>query len=360
MKNIKLYKKDSDYQSNKVTLPKVHVACSEDTGNVFFGGIKKVVDYITEEEYGSAVFNVFKSAGWIPESATKMGVNVAKKITSIGTLFHNNTEITDATFLRYFTGLSSLSSSSGFVGCISLVRAAIPVNVTGSTTSDTDVFNNCNKLEYVEICEGVTELARGFLKSSGIAEGVIVKYPSTLTMLPTNFCQRARGVNNTIDLRNTSIVTIGNDVFKDGLEVTHAYFPSTLTSVGEDLFYTASNLQYIEFNSDTSLNLGGYSLGRNGSGEVSCVVNFKNDIPITMGNNMGYAINAKCYIIFHSTTAPVIGSNFYFTSRNSTEIYVPSEAIETYKAISNLSSFVNRIYAIGGEEWAAAGLSQYE
>lgn len=359
MKYIKIYNTDAAYQIALASLPEIHVAYSIDNDSLHFGGVKKVVDYITEEEYGTAVFDVFRTQGWIAEDAHVMSVQEAKAVTDLGRAFYNNTEIEDATFLRYFTGLTDLTAYSagqwkGFNGCTNLKKIVIPRDISGGSDLCAQGI-----LEYVEILEGVTAVGQ-LLRASSATTGCIVVFPSTLTGLASSAFARITSADGVLDLRHTSITSIGNSVFYRSLSNKEVYLPSTLTRIGTGFMNITTGLEYIEFNSDTSLTIGDDCVGRDPNATYTNItVNFKNDIPITIGNKFGYGINKKSNVIFHSTTPPTIGTDFFSRSRSSTEIYVPVGHVSDYEAVANLSNFVGRIYEIGGEEWTAAGLDKY-
>lgn len=345
MESIKLYKNEAEYQSNSTTLPTTHVALCEDEGTVMYGGKKKVVDYFTEEEYGSALFNVFRAQGWIPQDATTMNIYQMSLVNSLGTAFANNTELTDATFLRYFTGLSSLNVQSAFSGCTNLERIVIPCNVTaGGDFSST-------KMKYVELLEGVTMTCNNFLDSSADrTTGCIVKFPSTYSTPYINNFNRIKSGTGIMDLRHTKIVSIKTNFMFGCYHDREFYMPSTLKTIGTQFMYRLNDtVKYIEFNSDTSLSINNDSVSRDANtvtANGSLTVNFKNDIPITIGNKFGYGAKGTCVVIFHSTTLPTIGTDFFYTSRNSARIYVPDTMVEDYKGIANLANFVDRIFPL--------------
>lgn len=363
MKSIKIYNSDTEYQSAISTLPPIHVAKVKSVNNdvINFGGMKKVVDYITEEDYGTHIFDVFRAQGWIASDAHVMTMQEAKAIKQLGTAFYNDTEITDATFLRYFTGLTILSAyySGGwkdFCGANNVVKAVIPINVTGAY----DLFRGNTALQYIEVLEGVTSISQ-LATGGNSTTGITFKLPSTLTEITGTSFQRC-GME-TVDLRNTSLDTIASNFCYYANSTKEVYFPATLTSLGSTIFKQISSGKYIEFNSNTELTIGNDCFGRDTAASASVVVNFKNNIPVTVGNNFAYGLgNAsnKSYVIFHSTTVPTIGTGFFNNSKASTEIYVPEGCISDYEAVANLSNFVGRIYEIGSTEWTNAGLDQYE
>lgn len=343
MESIKLYKNEAAYQSNSATLPTTHVALCEDEGTVFYGGKKKVVDYITEEEYGSAVFNVFRTRGWISEDAIRMSLVQAASITTLNNAFKSNTGITDATFLRYFTGLTSLSNSD-FNGCTNLEKIVIPCNIA----SGVDILNGSSKMKYVEILEGVEALTNQLLRNSCDSNGCVVKFPSTITQIPGYSFSRVKSGEGVLDLRHTKINLIGQTSLQRLLWDNEIYLPSTLQTISNDaMVIVGAGLQYVEFNSETTLSIGNGCLNSSGaSASDNLVINFKNDIPITIGNTFGANIKHTCSVIFHSTTLPTIGTSFFNTAAARTSIYVPDEMVEDYKGIANLANFVSRIYPL--------------
>lgn len=353
MKSIKIYNTNEEYQINKVTLPTAHVAYSKD-GILHYGGKKKASGVITEEEYGSDVFDIFKAQGWIDQNATYMTSGQAASITALGTAFYQNTEITDATFLRYFKGLTDWGS--GFQDCTNLKRIVIPTNITSTTVN---LVANCS-LEYAEILEGVTNMGSRFLKGGGNdSSGCLVKFPSTLTTI-SGF-SNVKGEDNIIDLRDTNITSITSSSMYTLSNVEKVYLPETLTSIGDDVMQAVRAIKYIEYNSNVSLTIGGNGFARNPSYTPSnIVVNFKNNIPLTIGTAFAFAASGTNYCIFHSTTPPTIGTNFFSRSGANSSIFVPEGCVSAYEAVANLSRFVGKTYEIGGTEWTNAGLDQYE
>ena len=343
MESIKLYKNEAEYQSNSITLPTTHVALCKDEGTVMYGDKKKVVDYITEEEYGSAVFNVFRAQGWIPQDATTMNVYQASLVKNLGTAFANNTEITDITFLRYFSGLTVLNINTSFSGCTNIERAVIPRTITSGAD-----FSSTTKMKYIELLEGVTSCWSLLRDSGDSTSGCLVKFPSTLTAIYDYCFYRIRGENGIIDLRHTKVSSIGSSFMYYCLWTSEIYMPTTLKSIGNEFVSKVnSTLKYVQFDSEESISIGTNCLSKDPYNYMTSVtINFKNDIPITIGNTFGYSAKGTCVVIFHSTTLPTIGTNFFYTSRGTTKIYVPDEMVEDYKGIANLANFVNRIYPL--------------
>lgn len=376
MKSIKSYSTTADYSAAIQSLPDVYVAMTKDDKQLHFGGMKKVINnVITEDVYGKAVFDVFREQGWIDENATVMTKAQAASITSLNLAFLNNTEIEDGSFLQYFTSLTSFAERGngftvgGFNGCTNLKKVIIPNVPLYAPSAGDQSLQNCTSLEYIEFAEGITVIPKKFGASAGHrTNGTIFVFPTTLTTIEDNNLQYCG--HDVLDLKNTSLERIGTDFIYYPLDCEEIYFPSTLTSLGNTVACSGTNIKYVEFNSTTSLSIGDNCFGRDKTKTYSFeVFNFKNNIPITIGNNFGFGPIPKtktCRVIFHSTTVPTIGSGFFNETNGNnslsgtTEIYVPAESINDYKAIANLSNFVDRIYAIGGTEWTAAGLDQYE
>lgn len=358
MESIKLYATALDYETDKVNLPTVHVTKSEDDGVAHYGGMKEVIDNpISEEIYGTAVFDVFREQGWIAQDVHIMTKKQAASITYLNKAFLDNDEIEDATFLKYFTSLAQFPNPVGFIvggfnDCNNLKKVIIP-NVP---IYNAVAFRGC-PLEYIEFSEGITTIPSQFCPNANTTIGLRFVLPSTLVSIGNStfaYC----GLE-TVDLRHTSLTTIGSSFIYYGLNCKEVYFPETLTSLGESFARRAAKLEYIEFNSTTSLTIGENCYARENNVAYSpVVINFKNNIPITIGNVFGGYNRNKCIVIFHSTTVPTIGTSFFLNS-STTEIYVPVGCVSQYEATENYSRFVGRIYEIGGEEWTAAGLDKY-
>ena len=137
------------------------------------------------------------------------------------------------------------------------------------------------------------------------------------------------------------ITSIGNRAFQYCTSLTSVTIPSSVTSIDNSAFDSCTSLTNIDIPSGvTSI---GSSVFQGCTGLTSIV------IPSTMTLIGGYAFN-NCRnltsITVKSTTPPTLGSSA-FDSTNNCPIYVPPEAVETYKAASGWSTYASRIYAIG-------------
>lgn len=299
MKNIKIYNTDAAYQIALASLPEIHVAYSKDNGSLHFGGVKKAVDYITEEEYGTAVFDVFRAQGWIAEDAHVMSLAEAAKIETIGSAFAGNTGLTDATFIKYFKGLTEFPArNTGFYNCTNLKKVYVPF-----ITENRQPFYNSKAIVDVEVAEGVTAFPYNFIPSRNF---ININFPNSLVAIYNNNSYILNA--EVLDLRNTQLDSIGDSFINGAGKTKTIFFPETLTSIGND-----------------------------------CM------------RNLGI-IN----IIFCSAVPPTIGTYFAYSNRTNVKIFVPEGCVSDYEAVANLSNFVGRIYEIGGTEWTNAGLDQYE
>lgn len=92
----------------------------------------------------------------------------AKQVTSLGSVFKNNSTIRKFNELAYFHGLTSLVNGE-FVGCTSLMDIVIPSNVTriGTTISGNWTFSGCTSLSGLTILSGDEELTLDMFSCNG-------------------------------------------------------------------------------------------------------------------------------------------------------------------------------------------------
>ena len=85
----------------------------------------------------------------------------AKAITSIGTIFANNTSITKFNELAYFKGLTTLNEGN-FAGCTNLTDIVIPSNVTSigrlQSSGSNIIFRGCSNLSGLTLLSGEESL----------------------------------------------------------------------------------------------------------------------------------------------------------------------------------------------------------
>lgn len=150
MKYLKKYATEADYSAEKISIPTPNVVYVAETNKLYYN--PEVGDiYAFTQESNPELMAFCYAQGWaaIPEAIT---YEECTAVTDIGTLFQNNTVITDLTDLKWFTGLASITH---------------------------DAFYRMTAVTAIKIPEGVTTIGRGaFYGTSALKT---VDCPSTIT-----------------------------------------------------------------------------------------------------------------------------------------------------------------------------------
>jgi len=118
-------------------------------------------------------------ANWDKNGDGKLQEDEAAIVTTLGTAFQNNTEITTFNELRYFTGLTNISLSA-FYNCTALTSVIIPTNVT---IINNHAFRGCSSLKKIVIPDGVTSIGTyAFYGCSGLK---FIEIPGSVTSIGT-------------------------------------------------------------------------------------------------------------------------------------------------------------------------------
>lgn len=170
----------------------------------------------------------------------------AKRVTNLGGVFQNNTQIVSFDELEYFTGLTILNYYANtaygtFRNCTNLKSVVLPSSV--KTLYST--FTGCSNLESVGSLENVETLSNNaFYGCSKLAINVYM--PKLNSISSTAFMHS--GITKISSLGNlTSIPSAGgnNGVFRNCKHLTEVVLPSSLTSIGNYAFCGCSNLSSI-------------------------------------------------------------------------------------------------------------------
>ena len=158
-----------------------------------------------------------------------------------------------------------------------------------------------------------------------------IKFPQSLISTGANVfkCETRRVIGN-VDITSSSITSINSSVFYGLACNCDLICPSNMTTIGTYANYNGCFNNVILPASITSIQ--NYAFGASSSQALS---NF-------------YMRN----MVFEGTKPPTIGTNViagqHFT--NGLKIYVPDEAVEAYKAVSNLSKYADIIYPMSQKD----------
>lgn len=219
---------------------------------------------------------------WDTDGDGELSKAEAAAVTSLGTAFKQNNNITSFKELRFFTSLTSISTEA-FYQCKSLTEVEIPENVksidkkafcdcwvlenvvlpVGVTYIGVSAFQGC-KLTSITIPEGVTSIGKYAFYCSGLTDIIV---PSTVTYWGTlEFCQCNYLVSATILGKPTSLaatfasckklehanipesVTTLETTFNDCINLKSIFIPKSVTSIATgstSVFYNCYNLEEI-------------------------------------------------------------------------------------------------------------------
>lgn len=167
------------------------------------------------------------------------------------------------------------------------------------------------------------------LNSSAFAyvqpESLDYRFPDSLTSMGQSvFKQDFRKEVNSLDLSNVKMATLNSYTFQNVGFNCDFELPSIVTTVGS-YFNQSGTFNNIRIPA-TCTNL-----------QTEC-----------FGSNTTYPIDSFRLqtVTFESETPPVFGTKVFATQhvRNNFKIYVPDNAVEAYKAVDNLSPYVDHIF----------------
>ena len=257
-------------------------------------------------------------ANWDTSGDGELSLVEAAAVTSLGTLFKENTTIQTFHELKYFTGLTSIESNA-FYHCSGLTQILIPNSVT---SIGEQAFLNCSGLTSIIIPNGVTSIgARAFYGCLGLTSIIIpngvtsiggaafyncsgltsVNIPNSVTSIGTQsfaHCSDLISIvvesgNTVYDSRNNCNAIIKTAANELVVGCKNTIIPNSVTSIGAFAFdYCSSLTSIIIPNSVTSI---GAAAFRGCDGLTSVTVEW--ETPITIPSNVfSNYTNATLYV----------------------------------------------------------------
>ena len=195
---------------------------------------------------GTAAFIPFKddnvkalcvNAGWDTNGDGKISMAEAAAVTSLGTVFKWNTDITSFNELQYFTGLTKINSSA-FALCSNLASVILPETLT---EIEHNAFEGCKKLTSIVFPEGLTAIGYSAFYNCDIKSVFI---PASVESIGTNVFGKCRNLTSiVVDDANTvfdsrggcdAIIVTASNTLKEGCRYT--VIPNSVTAIYTSAF----------------------------------------------------------------------------------------------------------------------------
>lgn len=252
--------------------------------HTFQDSAEHIITLDSEEEYSLRQTSPVMSYGVFKENAA--AVNLSDIIFGA--------KVKEIQGVSRYPGLKSVSMADGadrnlpaqaFFGCSILEN----VELKDVATIGSQAFYNCYALRNLIIHEGLTEI------------------PS--------MCFYGCSSLHSITLPE-SIENIASQAFyNSGIE--ELVFPNRVTAIGDYACYLCSNLRRVEIPAS-----------------------------VTSIGSLAFQTSALMDVIVRATIPPTLGTNVFLTTLTEQKIYVPAEAVDTYKAATNWSAYADRIFPI--------------
>ena len=259
--------------------------------------------------------------------------------------FNGNTQITDATGMKYFTSVNwSVINAyhEGFRDCTNLQRIELPEGLPTLTASTAyqyfGFFRNCSNLTYVKLPSTLKEIGEFSFYQCSSLSSIEIPYGVTKingsAFLGTNLSE--------IEIPET-VTYFGGSVFA-GCKLTSFHISSNVETLWGSLL-DGCPITSITFDqspgNDLTWNVGSM-YGQGGITSNSHPVSITElDFPsrlVKLGQHFFRGCTQLTKLIFRSTTPPTI-ENSDFGFANTPTIYVPDSVVSTYQATAPYSSY---------------------
>ncbi len=170
---------------------------------------------------------------WDTNGDGGLSVEEAAAVTSIGTVFKQNTGITSFDELRYFTSITSIPSSA-FYGCTGLKSIELPESITSIGGS---AFYNCTGLKGVVIPNNVTSVgASAFYGCTSLEEMII---PNNVTTIGSSAFYGCSGLQAVVV--GNGVTALPDYVFGTGANLKSLTIGSKVQSISQYAFRKSSS-----------------------------------------------------------------------------------------------------------------------
>lgn len=299
-------------------------------------------------------------------------------VTNISNIFKNRTTLVSVgtNFLGAKTAVTN--AESAFDGCINWVNGSdVFLNDSANLTNIKNIFKGCTKL---------LALPTGFITNSKLVnslEGVFLD--NGITIVPNDFCINNTGITTLISpttslsiFDDSAVVNIGNNAFRNCINLTRVTIPSYITTLGTNVFNGCTGLTNATFNAILSIPEGTFN-GCNHLTNVNitavtgtigidsfrgCTLLSAVTIPTTvttigntafygcstlttitlpasittLGNNIFENCTLLSVVRINAISVPTVGTTILLNTAL-TKIYVPYTLVNSYIAVYNWSIY---------------------
>lgn len=249
-------------------------------------------------------------------------------ISSIGTIFKENTKITSFDEFQYFTGVTSLNADAFHKS--SIHEITLP---DGITNIPNGYFNNQYSLGVFAFSEIQKVVLPHSLTSIGVCSFYSCKNLAKINLESVIAIERGAfdscsfeelNLNDNCILKNGAISNCNN--------LKRLVIPEGNTNLG--IVQGCKGMEYLEYPE------GGTTVDSYGSSNSGILV-----LPstVTTIKDMAFARSAYSFIVLKAKTPPTLGSNPFYSGSWPTYIYVPDNSVEAYKVATNWNNLSNRI-----------------
>jgi uncharacterized protein YjdB len=185
---------------------------------------------------------------WDTNDNEELSESEAAAVTSLGTAFRGNTEITSFDELRYFTGLTEICDSA-FYNCTALTSVSVPENVISSGRFSFQGCTGLTKAEFANIeslcgIEFKTDYSNPlqyahhlYIDNEEISNLVI---PTSITSIKNYTFYNCSSLNSVTF--HDGITYIGNCAFAGCSGLSEIVLPNGLRTIGSGAFYRCTGL----------------------------------------------------------------------------------------------------------------------
>lgn len=237
------------------------------------------------------------------------------------TLSSAKDDLTDASFLRYFTGLEKVHYMA-FVNCTKLTTVRLPKYIR---SIDNQAFYKCSKLSSIIIVPGVESIGQDAFY--GCAALPDIRIPSSVTKIGSSAFQGCSSLTKVTFATPCNVTSIDSYAFKSCSSLVYFSIPSGVTVIMPETFYNCESLAEVAIPSGVT-NIGGAAFQKCKSLES---ISIPSSVSAIWGDAFSGCAALK-YFTCNPATPPVIGGtgHIFYNCPNLTKIYVPSASLGKY------------------------------